>query len=478
MRPPGIGCVFVPTLLPFLREAGNALSVVEVEPQTLWELSRAGGEPDYRLNRRRFDELVALPYYKLAHSVGMPVGGSRGPEAAQVRLLRSMLPLLGSPWASDHLSFNAFLDDEGWKGAGFFLPPRQTADGVQLAARNLRSLAAELELPIAFETGVNYLRPRRDELSDGAYFSEVAAAADCGILLDLHNLWVNECNGRCKVDDVIAALPLERIWEIHVAGGTDYMGHRLDAHSGAVPDAVWELAATWIPQMPNLGALIFEVLDEHAERLGTEGVRNQLEQMRRLWMSREPTKNLLVSSPAGGFDQVASQDVPRAIKDWEATLGRLAIGWEAPSDLAATLQDDPGVGLFRHLVLEARSGLIAIGLRHTTTLLLLTLGSAAVERLISAFAAETAPELYAVAESDAFASFLARQALRIPFLDEVLGLEHALIRAAFCGQTTTVAFTHDPAEVLSCLERGRLPDECASLCTQVVISAAIAAPAG
>ena len=62
----------------------------------------------------------------------------------------------------------------------------------------------------------------------------VAECADCGILLDLHNLFANGVNGRQSVEEFIAQLPLERVWEIHVAGGVELDGYWLDAHSGGV----------------------------------------------------------------------------------------------------------------------------------------------------------------------------------------------------------------------------------------------------
>src|SRR5207302_10786943 len=103
----------------------------------------------------------------------------------------------------------------------------------------------------------------RDELSDAQYFARVADAADCGILRDFHNLWVNQSNGRMRAADVLQAIPLDRVWEVHIAGGTHHNNYLLDAHSGAPPDEVWRMAESWIPRMPNLGALIFEISAEH-----------------------------------------------------------------------------------------------------------------------------------------------------------------------------------------------------------------------
>jgi len=62
-------------------------------------------------------------------------------------------------------------------------------------------------VPIAIETAVNYLRPRADELGDGEFVAAVAERADCGILLDLHNIYCNALNGRQSVDPVRVGAP-------------------------------------------------------------------------------------------------------------------------------------------------------------------------------------------------------------------------------------------------------------------------------
>ena len=68
-----------------------------------------------------------------------------------------------------------------------------------------------------------------------------------------------------------------------------------------------------------------------------------------------------------------------------------------------------------------------------------------------------APELFASAEADAFAVFLMQKDLSIPYLDEVLQFEHALIRAALYQEGSTVLFAHEPSRLFECLEQGQAP---------------------
>jgi uncharacterized protein (UPF0276 family) len=66
-------------------------------------------------------------------------------------------------------------------------------------------------LPLAVETGVNYLRPRSDEIPDGEFVRALAETADCGILLDRHHVYCNQMNGRQTVEQFVGQIPLERV---------------------------------------------------------------------------------------------------------------------------------------------------------------------------------------------------------------------------------------------------------------------------
>jgi uncharacterized protein (UPF0276 family) len=469
MKPLGVGVVCTPALLPLLRAEHEVASVIEVEPQTLWQLSRRENPCSYLINGERLDELASLPQPKILHSVGLPVGSSRSIDSFQVGPLRMMVDLLDPPWLSEHLSFNGFGNAGTWTAAGFLLPPLQSLQTVTCAAMNLRTLADTFRRPVAFENGVNYLRVDAKELSDGEFFRSVAEAADCGILLDLHNLWTNECNGRERADQVLAALPLARVWEVHLAGGMRLNGYWLDSHSASVPEPVLELAAEWLPRMPNLGALIFEILDDHIEAVGLDGVLRELDQMRSLWSRLASCRDILVEMPRGSNGPSSTNGTYASVQAWEHALGSLVIGREPSSELAFKIRDDPGVEVLRGLVGDSRSGFIAEGLRYTMSLPLRCLGAAEVNELLADFMLLRPPELFVSAECDAFANFLKARSVPIPFLDEVLSFEHALIRAVLYGEGSTVNFEHDLAALFESLDHGQVPHEVVRKRTSLVV---------
>jgi uncharacterized protein (UPF0276 family) len=457
----GVGFVYWPELEPLVKEAGAA-DVLEIEPQAFWEKVSQQGCMRYRPNWPLLRALAAHPQHKLVHSVGNPVGGACEDELDYRTPLRQTVDLLKPTWVSEHLSFNRVRTGEGCADTGLLLPPRQIERSAAHAANNISRLALTVARPVAFETGVNYLKPRDDELPDGEFFARVAECASCGILLDLHNLWCNEKNGRQKVLHAVESLPLERVWEVHLAGGTYLDGYLLDAHSAVVTPELMELAAEIVPKLPNLSALIYEILPQYVSAVGLDAIRDQLDDMRRLWELRRTqcdTLDLRLSATSRLAD--LEFDDGSEVRAWEvallAAINEGRSGDCAPSELPA----DPALPIFRKLIAEGRRSSIARGLKYTITVLLLCHGAAETHALLDMYFANSFPQSYAALEADYFAEFLERQTDLLnstPYLGETLGFEHALIRAVVYSKSSTLEWSVSPARLFEALDQSRIPD--------------------
>jgi uncharacterized protein len=467
----GVGLIYGQALDPWLDGSNSDVTVVELEPQTLWEKVCCNGEWSYRPNQALIDQVAASPLSKLMHGIGQPFGGTVPDPVEHLSLLRSIADQLDPVWVSEHLSFNRVATPGGIAESGFLLPPLQNRASVRVAAQNVAQYCRALGRPVAFETGVNYLQEHIGEMPDGEFWKAVAESADSGILLDLHNLWCNEMNGRQKVLDVIGQLPLERVWEIHLAGGMSMSGYWLDAHSGRVPEPLIELAAQVIPQLPNLGALMFELLPEHFDAIGVDGVNAQLAALSALWKLRTPSSG----PPAALARHVgeSTSDDRAAIRGWETSLYRAIVDPGPPGDQYQWLADDPGIGVYRELVLDFRRGGLAQTMRYTMTMLLLGLGRRETSELLDSFFSGCPAQAYRAVEADNFACFLRRRADllgRIQYLSEVLDFEHALIRASILGADSHIEWTADPTAILQALDRRRLPSALPAVPSSMLIS--------
>lgn len=452
----GVGVTYSSAIEPLLERYPALVDVIEVEPQTMWIETRDSSEP-YRVSDSLLEHIAQLPGRKIVHSVGTPVGGTMRPEPVQLALLWHTITKLDAPWASDHLSFNSTPEFR----TGFFLPPRQTPEGVNTVATAIRDLKEALPVPIAVETGVNYLRMRRDEMADGAFVAAAVETADCGLLLDLHNIFANAMNGRQSVEEFVEQIPLERVWEIHLAGGFEMEGFWLDAHSGAIPAPLFEVAQRIVPLLPNLKAIIFEIFPAFIPVVGIETVRTQVERLHELWALRGKTGN--TDGNAAFVKPIRYQDpveMPEYASPatWERALGGLVIGRSLEGQTAQELTADPGVHVINRLISEFRASMIVSVLRLTSRLMLLALGQDVFRVILKDFWSKIPPQQFASTEAEKFADYLEALDLKVPQLGKVLEFERAVMATLIDEQPRIVVFDSDPLPLLRALAQGQLPD--------------------
>ena len=449
----GVGVSWFAGMEPLLQANAELVDVLEIEPQTLCRRqTRANAVV---IDTTALEAVQRQPQAKLVHSVGLPVGGTVPPEAEDLEMLSKVALELEAPWLSEHLSFNCVEDESGRWHTGFLLPPRQTLAGVEAAVASIHALSARVPVPVAIETGVSYLRPRGDELPDGEFVARVAEAADCGILLDLHNVWTNHRNGRQPLGEYIDQLPLEQIWELHVAGGYYHRGFWLDEHSGEVPADVLELAARIVPRLVNLKAIIFELFPSHFPQLGARVFRSQLEALHRVWDRRgsmQVTRTCVRSDPQG-------PDPTPGPKEWEHTLACLTVHKRCDSPLATDLRKDRGIAVIREMLEKLRGAMVVRTLRLSSRLIILERGTAYLEQLLATFWRMHPPQAFAIDEAEAFAAFLREEKPYVPFLSEVLEYDRAVIAVALDGEERSIAFGADPLPLLRALGAGRRPTE-------------------
>jgi len=452
----GVGIIYFPGLESVIEAAGSLVDVIEVEPQPI---SRLGDDGHLHLRGDLAASLAAQSRPVLVHSVGAPVAGTIH-SIDMLEPAAETVALLHAPWASEHLNFDRFPTSAGPEFANFLLPAVQSPETVALAAGNIRAMRSVLGVPVAVETPVSYLRPYPGELSDGAFLRAVAEQADCGLLLDLHNLMCNQRNGRQTVLQAVAELPAERVWEVHLAAGQQLDGYYVDAHSGLVEDDLWDLAEHVIPRLPNLKAINFEIMPDYlqAERIEAAAIAAQFERMRHLWTlrgTRPPARPSYEPLDRPG-------DLPAAAA-WERALGArvtadtssIAQSPEPPSEAMAA---DPGVAIYRRLITSVRRGVVVDALRLTYRLLALTIGSDATDRLLLEYVAATPAQPIPDEEIGQFARWLRGIAPEIPHLEEVAAFEIGVITAHTRGRSATIPFTREPMALLEALGAGRLPE--------------------
>lgn len=397
----GVGLVWWPVLDLLCRPEEGLVDVIEAEPEAFWTRA-ADGSRQSVLGRA----LAHLPQPKLLHGVGAPLGGTWQAPAEQLDALRRDIAAIRPVHVSEHLSFTHFRPNPGAVPvfANVMLPPLQSAAGVALAAGNIvRHRAALGGAKLAIETPVSYLPPAPGEWPDGAYIAAVARAADCGIVLDLNNILCNARNGRQSAEDFLAALPLDRVWELHLGGAETLDGFHLDAHAGPPDEAQLALAAELVPKLPALAAIIVEIMPEQVTASKLRGIAGTLGRLQDIWRTRGRD----IAPPPAAW---AASEPACDPATWEALLGSAATGGPEPL-LSAPLRDwwagaTRERALYRRLSQEARASTIAAAAPNTTRAMLDYYGPRGARRILAAFWRARPASAMAIDEAFAFLYFL------------------------------------------------------------------------
>jgi uncharacterized protein (UPF0276 family) len=150
----------------------------------------------------------------LTHGLTLSLGGVDPLGDEYLRELAAFLRDIKTPWHSDHLSFGSV---DG-RALHDLLPLAFQRATVERVADRIRRARDVLGLPLAVENVSYYWHPGRAEMTEAEFLSRVCERAECGLLLDVNNAYVNSVNFGFDLRAWLRAAPLDRVVQIHVAG--------------------------------------------------------------------------------------------------------------------------------------------------------------------------------------------------------------------------------------------------------------------
>jgi len=171
------------------------------------------------------------------HGASLSLGSTDPLNGTYLRELAALTRRFEPAWVSDHLSWGSI----GGHYAHDLLPLPCTEEALAHVVARVRAVQDRLDRQILVENVSSYLTFAHSVMPEWEFLTELAERADCGILLDVDNVYVSAANHGFRAEEYVRALPPERIGQIHLAGHTDKGTHLLDTHEGHVSAAVWEL---------------------------------------------------------------------------------------------------------------------------------------------------------------------------------------------------------------------------------------------
>lgn len=232
-------------------------------------------------NPRRVLESVRRDFPVVLHGVSLSIGSTDPLDRRYLDQLDELARAIEPVWISDHLCWGT----AHGMNAHDLLPMPYTEEALAHVTRRVIAVQERLGRRILLENPSSYLQAAGNEMSEGEFLGRLARRADCGILLDVNNVFVTAHNHGFDPYAYFDTLPAERIGQIHLAGHTVEDDLLIDTHDGPVRDEVGDLYAhalqrfgsistmiEWDARVPPLGTLQAELdrVRRWAERAGAE----------------------------------------------------------------------------------------------------------------------------------------------------------------------------------------------------------------
>lgn len=223
--------------------------------------------------RRRWLDRTLERYAMVPHSVSLSVGGIDPLSNEFLDAMAQLCEQTDAPFWSDHVCYSTV----GGQPVHDLLPLPFSREALEHTAARAKQAQAHVGRPLVLENATFYshmpVPPGETALSEADFLRGVLEVADCGMLLDVNNVYVNSQNHKFDPRAFIDKMPLERVRYIHLAGHTVEKLAIIDTHIGPIIEPVWELyrytlraagrliptLIEWDQEIPPLDTLVDEV---------------------------------------------------------------------------------------------------------------------------------------------------------------------------------------------------------------------------
>ena len=244
----GHGVGLRPTHYPAILDEGRRADWFEVISENYM---LRGGRPLHVLERVRAERPIVL------HGVSLSLGATDDLNAVYLAELRALASRFEPAWISDHLCWGSHAKHY----AHDLLPLPYTDEALDHVVARVVAVQDALGRQILVENVSSYVAFAHSTMPEWEFLAAIAARADCGILLDVNNIYVSAVNHGFDAERYLAGMPADRIGQIHLAGHTDKGTHLLDTHDHPVCREVWDLYRSAVRRFGRISTLV--EWDEH-----------------------------------------------------------------------------------------------------------------------------------------------------------------------------------------------------------------------
>lgn len=197
--------------------------------------------------------LIKKHFTLIPHGVNLSLGSAEGLDKNYVKNLAKLINELNPPWWSEHICFT----QAGGVDIGHLAPLPYTWEAIKVIVKNVKEIKQLINAPLILENITYMLQIPGAEMNEAEFISEILEQTDCGMLLDITNLYINSTNHKFDIDKFLAQIPLDRVVQLHFVGGHWQHGLLIDSHSYPTHKEVWQLMEK-VESMTKLKGAILE----------------------------------------------------------------------------------------------------------------------------------------------------------------------------------------------------------------------------
>ncbi len=224
----GLGVGLRAAHFPHILEHWPAVDWFEVISENFMD---SRGRPRYVLDQ------IAERYPVVMHGVSLSIGSTDPLDMEYLRGLKSLAEGVKPAWISDHICWTGIAG----RNTHDLLPVPFTEKTLKHVVERVKVVQDVLERPFVLENPSSYVQFAGSTMNEWEFVTRLAEDADCGLLLDVNNVYVSSFNHEMEPEEFIQSIPHERVVQFHLAGHTDYVTHLIDTHDNYVTEPVWEL---------------------------------------------------------------------------------------------------------------------------------------------------------------------------------------------------------------------------------------------
>jgi uncharacterized protein (UPF0276 family) len=224
----GLGLGLRTVHFPYILEHQPAVDWFEIIAENFID---SGGRPRYVLDQ------IAERYAVVMHGVSLSIGSTDPLDFDYLAKLKRLSEAVNARWVSDHLCWTGVLG----RNTHDLLPVPLNEQTLAHVVARIRTVQDFLERPLVLENPSTYITFAESTMPEWEFMARMADAADCGLLLDVNNVYVSSVNHDFDPVEYIRAVPPWRVVQFHLAGHTNCVTHLIDTHDGPVMNPVWKL---------------------------------------------------------------------------------------------------------------------------------------------------------------------------------------------------------------------------------------------